>query len=107
MSFICILTFLFIFSCCHSQCVIQNALPHGIYTHQTSYDIISDCVYLFGGFNNGTAMNTIYKRNMDQTNWATLTIPTPTTYFYSRTQNSVLIDRIVYFIGIKDSSSNY
>eukprot|EP01083_Nonionella_stella_P176862 620032_1 len=106
MSSICILTFSFILSYCSSQCVIHNLLPHEIYLHHTAYDIISNCVYLFGGQTEQfTSIDTIYKRNMDQTNWTTLSIPTPTVSFYSRTQNSVIIDRIVYFVGIRDSSS--
>eukprot|EP01083_Nonionella_stella_P306932 1076909_1 len=104
MSSICILTFSFILSYCSSQCVIHNLLPHEIYLHHTAYDIISNCVYLFGGQTEQfTSIDTIYKRNMDQTNWTTLSIPTPTVSFYSRTQNSVIIDRIVYFVGIRAS----
>eukprot|EP01083_Nonionella_stella_P289626 985621_1 len=92
--FIRIIIFCIILSHCHSQsCVINGSLPQALYAHQTAYDILSHCVYIFVDSN-------IYKRNMNQLNWVTLAVSTPTSYFYSYAKNSIIINRIVYFVGI-------
>eukprot|EP01083_Nonionella_stella_P142453 440854_1 len=101
-------TFWFLLSRCQTQsCFIDSSLPRGIFAHETAYDPVSHCAYLFGGSgltDGAIPIDTIYKRNMDQTDWTTLSVSTPTSMFYSITQNSVLIDRIVYFIGMYDTS---
>eukprot|EP01083_Nonionella_stella_P155721 503498_1 len=70
------------------SCALESSLSSALQSHETAYDALSNCVYLFGG---GTRFNTIvatiYKRDMSQTNWITLSVSTPT--------------------RIKDSSSNY
>eukprot|EP01083_Nonionella_stella_P235644 828346_1 len=66
---------------------------------------IYHCAYLFGGATDDRmTIDTVYKRNMNQTDWTTLSITTPTSYFYSWSKNSVLVDRIVYFIGTYDGA---
>eukprot|EP01083_Nonionella_stella_P082530 227808_1 len=106
MLFIRITAFWVILSFCRSQsCVVTSLLPRNIYAHQTAYDALSHCTYLFGGILGPTTPSTtIYKRNMDQTDWITLAVSTPTAWFYSYSKNSIVINRTVYFIGITDRS---
>eukprot|EP01083_Nonionella_stella_P083195 229900_1 len=102
-----IATYWFFSPFCRSQsCAVMSVLPWDIYSHQTAYDAISHSTYLFGGlFDPSTPASAIYKRNMNQTDWIALTVSTPETYFYSYAKNSIIINRIVYFIGIESSSN--
>eukprot|EP01083_Nonionella_stella_P106201 306081_1 len=104
-----VITFCFMLSRSQSQsCVMESLLPRDIHSHQVAYDSVSHFTYLFGGLtDSNNVIETIYKRHMDQTDWITLNVVTPgLNPFYSYTQNSVLVDRIVYFIGIMDSPWN-
>eukprot|EP01083_Nonionella_stella_P036256 98952_1 len=108
-----ITTFWSLLSCIQSQsCVIESSLPRAIHSHQTAYDPVSNNMFLFGGAIDNSqdprspiAIDTIYRRNMNQTDWNTLNVSTPTSIFTAFGQNSFLVNRIVYFIGMKDASS--
>eukprot|EP01083_Nonionella_stella_P242011 844572_1 len=95
-------TFWLLLSCNQSQsCFMESSLPRGIFGHQTVYDDVSHCVYLFGGeTKSDSSITTIYKRDMDQTDWTTLSVSTPSDSSL-HSQNSVMINRIVYMIGME------
>ena len=71
------------------------------------YSETSNSVYIFGGVKKSDfPYNTVYKWDLNQPNsWFTVIGSTPTAQFYSATNNAVLIDDIIYFIGIGTNTS--
>ena len=78
-----------------------------MFGHLAVYNEDSNTVYLFGGVaeNYDVNYNRIYKWDLtQQDSWFVQIGTTPTSEFFSFGNNAVLIDDIIYFIGVEDTS---
>lgn len=91
---------------CYSH---TQSLPEPIYGHMGVYSTTANSVYLFGGRGpGGSYINPVYKWNLNQTDSWFVSIGTaPTPRFYGYANNGLLIDDIVWFIGVDDDENDF